>query len=305
MIDVETVRGWQFPVLRQTYGAKDAILYALALGYGSDPLDEEQLRYVFEEGLQVVPAFANVLCYPGFWISDPRTGIASGRAVHGEHRVQFHAPLRPAGTVRGETRVLDVVDKGAQKGALLVFERRLFDDASGALLARIEQHTLCRGDGGFSDKAHSSAARTPSPAQPQPAGPPDWVVEIRTLPQAALLYRLSADPNPLHASPQAARVAGFDRPILHGLCTFGVVCRAVLQACTEDAPGRLKSLAGRFSAPVIPGELLRTEIWGGAADGRLRPLQLRCVAPEREAVVFTAGTASIEQGSDTSRKGQG
>ncbi|NML43358.1 3-alpha,7-alpha,12-alpha-trihydroxy-5-beta-cholest-24-enoyl-CoA hydratase [Ramlibacter sp. G-1-2-2] len=285
-MDPHAVRNWDFPVLRQAWTEQDAILYALALGYGSDPVDEAQLRYVYEPGLRVVPTFANVLCHPGFWVSDPRTGIDATKVVHGEQRVQFHAPLPARGAVRSETRVLDVVDKGEGKGALLVFERKLFDEASGALLATIEQHSLCRGDGGFSGTPVAASAR--GAAAPQETRAPDAVVELQVLPQAALLYRLSADRNPLHADPQVARAAGFPRPILHGLCTFGIACRALLQACAGEEPARLKSLAGRFSAPVYPGELLRTEIWQEGAD-----LRFRCLVPAREAVVFSNGTATL------------
>lgn len=295
MIDAQAVRAWEFPPLRQAYTEKDAILYALALGYGSDPLDAGQLRYVYERGLRVVPTFANVLCHPGFWVNDPRTGIDASKVVHGEQHVRFHRPLPAQGAVRSRTRVVDLVDKGAGKGALLVFVRELFDDASGELVASIEQHSLCRGDGGFAQGAPSAPAPT-RPAVVMPERAPDHVVEIATLPQAALVYRLSADPNPLHADPQVARAAGFERPILHGLATFGVVCRAVLQACAGDDPACLASLGGRFTAPVFPGEVLRTEIWQDAADPA--SLRLRCVVAGREAVAFSAGTASVRAASE-------
>lgn len=287
MIDTTAVRQWTFPVLRQTYTEKDAILYALALGYGSDPGDPRQLSYVYERGLKVVPTFANVLCHPGFWISDPRTGIDATRAVHGEQRVRLHAPLPPRGCVRGETRVLDIVDKGKGKGALLVFQRQLFDDETGTLLATIEQHTLCRGDGGF-----SGAEPSPSPrgnVQSSPTRPADVVVEMPVLPQAALVYRLSADPNPLHADPQVALAAGFPRPILHGMCTFGMACRALVQACAGDVPTRLASMSGRFSAPMFPGEVLRIEIWREDPSA----VRFRCVVPARDTAVLTGGTATF------------
>lgn len=286
MIDVQAVRTREFPVLRQAYAEKDAILYALALGYGSDSVDEEQLCFVLEPALRVVPAFANVLGHPGFWISDPATGVDAAKAVHGEHRMRFHAPLPPRGKVRAQTRVVDVLDKGAGKGALVVTERLVHDDTSGALLATIEQHTLCRGDGGFSGAPpERSAPKVEAPAERAP----DHVVDIPVLPQAALLYRQSADLNPLHADPRVARAAGFARPILHGLCTFGIACRALLQACAGNEPARLRGLAGRFSAPVYPGETLRTEIWREGA----RDIRLRCSVPERASVVFSNGVASL------------
>ncbi|MCA0325983.1 MAG: MaoC family dehydratase N-terminal domain-containing protein [Proteobacteria bacterium] len=291
MIDVKAVQGRHFPPVRQTYSQKDVILYALALGYGSDPVDPAQLRYVFEGGLQVVPTFANVLCHPGFWISDPVLGIDAARAVHGEHHVSFHKPLPAAGTVRAQTRVLGLEDKGVDKGALLVVERLLCDDASGVLLARIEQHTLLRGDGGFS--AASPSVDKTSVRAPAMDRPPDHVLDLATLPQAALLYRLSADMNPLHADPNAAGSAGFSRPILHGLCTFGIVCRAVLEACADGDPSRLGSLGGRFSAPVFPGETLRTEIWHSETRDGVQKLRVRCFSVQRNCVVFTNGIATV------------
>ena len=115
MIDVATVRERRFPVLRQTYTEKDVVLYALALGYGSDPVDEAQLRFVHEPALRVVPTFANVLCHPGFWISDPATGIDAARAVHGEHHMRFHAPLPARGTVRGDVRVTGILTRAAAR----------------------------------------------------------------------------------------------------------------------------------------------------------------------------------------------
>lgn len=291
-IDVSAVRNWVFPDLRQSYTEKDTILYALALGYGSQPQDRSQLAFVYEDGLQVVPTMTTTLCHPGFWISDPRTGIDASRAVHGEHRVSFHTPLPPHGCVRGRTRVADIVDKGRDKGALLIFERTLHDDSTGALLATIEHHTLCRADGGFSGVEPARAAAAPRRAEA--AHHLDHVVDIDSLPQAALIYRLSADPNPLHADPDVARKAGFPRPILHGLCTYGIACRGILQACAPREPGRLESLAVRFSAPVFPGETLRTEIWndGVDSDGR-QGLGFRCLVPQRNTVVISNGRATL------------
>lgn len=295
MIDAANVRDRVFPMLRQSYGAKDAILYALALGYGSDPIDEEQLRYVYERELRIVPTFANVLCHPGFWVGDPDTGIDASRVVHGEHRMHWHAPLPTCGTVVAQNRVIDVIDKGIGKGALVVSERLLRDDANGMLLARIEQHTLCRGDGGFS--ASATFAKAPNSVVPVAAmeSEPRHMVDIQVLPQAALLYRQSADLNPLHADPRAAKAGGFARPILHGLATFGIVCRAVLQACADNDANRLRSLGGRFSAPVYPGDVLRTEIWRGEVTDGVQSLHLRCSVPERQITVFTNASATVLQ----------
>jgi acyl dehydratase len=289
-IDVEALMNWPFPVQRQTYTEKDTILYALALGYGAQPTDASQLEFVYECDLQAVPTMAATLCHPGFWISDPRTGIDASKVVHGEQHMVFHAPLPVRGTVRGQTRVVDVVDKGKDKGALLTSARQLYDDTSDTLLASIEQRTLCRADGGFSGAgaAAPKAAAAVKPAAAVPA--PDHVVDIQTLPQAALLYRLSSDPNPLHVDPAVAQAAGFERPILHGMCTYGIAARAVLTACCDNRGSELVSLTARFSAPVFPGEMIRTEIWD---DGVV--VRFRCTVPGRGIAVITNGTATTRK----------
>ncbi|MES2979757.1 MAG: MaoC/PaaZ C-terminal domain-containing protein [Pseudomonadota bacterium] len=294
-IDINRVRNWPFPLITQDYTEKDSILYALALGYGSNPTDAAELSFVYEQGLQAVPSMVNVLCHPGFWISDARTGIDASRAVHGEQHVIFHAPLAPRGRVRGQTRVEDVIDKGPGKGALLIVTRQLHDDVSGTLLASITQRTLCRGDGGFSSADASAAAPVGQKGKAVSASdsaalarPPNISIDLLTLPQAALLYRLSADRNPLHADPDVARKAGFPRPILHGLCTYGMATRAIITACCENVADRLGSLNVRFSAPVFPGEVLRTEIWEGDEG-----LRFRCLVPDRETVVISNGVATL------------
>ena len=281
-IDVAALESWDFPVIRQSWTDKDSILYALSLGYGRDPEDPGQLRFVYEKALQAVPAMATTLCHPGFWISDPRTGIDATRAVHAEHHVVFHRPLAPQGSARGQSRVVDVRDRGPGRGAMLIFERTLHDEVTGAAIASIEHHTLCRADGGFAGTAATPPQRSSAPARPPVENmqnePPDHVVDIVSLPQAALIYRLSADRNPLHVDPDVARAAGFPRPLLHGLCTYGIACRAILQACAANDATRLRSLSVRFSAPVYPGETLRTEIRHDEAD---RPgtqaLRFRCI----------------------------
>ena len=287
-MNVEAVRNWVFPAIRQDYTVKDSMLYALALGYGGDPLSESELSFVFEKNLQSVPTLATTLCSPGFWISNPRTGIDATRAVHGEHAMRMHAPLPAAGRLRGETRVTDIIDKGKDKGALLVFERKLFDDASGQLIASIEQRTLCRGDGGFAHPDAGKASQTPPAQAWSPSTVASAVVDIRSLPQSALIYRLCADMNPLHADPKVAQAAGFERPILHGLCTYGMAARAILAGCCNHQAASLRSLSVRFAAPVFPGETLRTEIWRDAADVRFR-----CSVVERGVTVISNGMATV------------
>lgn len=147
-LDYATVKDWRFDEVRQRYDEKDAMLYALGIGLGQDPEDERQLRYVYERDLLAFPTMSVVLGYPGFWVRDPRTGIDWIKVVHGEQRLAMHAPLPASGVIIGRSRNTHVVDKGADKGALVITERTLHDEA-GACLATLTQTTFCRGDGGF------------------------------------------------------------------------------------------------------------------------------------------------------------
>ncbi len=255
-MDYDKIKNWSFPEIEQTYTAKDSILYALGVGYGHDPMDEAQLRFVYEKNLRAAPTMPVVMGHPGFWMMNPETGIDWVKIVHGEQSLHIHAPIPAEGTVIGRTHVKAIVDKGKEKGALVCLERSIVDKTSGTLLATLEHVTFCRGDGGL---AKSDPA--PPPPQVVPAGTPEASCDLPTLPQAALIYRLCADPNPLHADPAVAKAAGFPRPILHGLCTYGVAGHAVLKTFCDYDPARLSALSVRFSSPVFPGETIRTEMW--------------------------------------------
>lgn len=282
-IDYQNLRNWKFEDRVDRYSARDCMIYALGLGYGSDPANESELRYVLEQETAVVPTFLATIGAPNGWAADPATGIDWLKILHGEHRMTFHAALAPAGAVRSQTRVTRVVDKGADKGALVVTVRDISDADSGAPLATVEHVSFCRADGGF-----GAGDASPEALPATPARAPDQVVLLATLPQQALLYRLNGDLNPVHALPHMARAAGFDRPILHGLCTYGMAARALLQACGCAVPHRLGAIAARFSAPFFPGETLRVEIW---RDGD--SLQFRALADERGTVVLSNGVASL------------
>ena len=286
-IDYDKIKNWPFPPVEQTYGEKDTILYALGLGFGSDPLDENQLRFVFEEapGFAAAPTMAAVLAGPGFWVRDPDSGIDWKRILHGEQEIELHAPVPTAATVTGETRVIEIIDKGADKGALIYLERTLTDKATGARLATLRSTTFARGDGGFAGPTGPTR-----PVHDLPKRQPDLHRDIEVARQAALIYRLSGDPNPLHASPEVAAAAGFKAPILHGLCTLGVAGRAILETCCEYDPARFKSLALRFSSPVYPGETIRTEMW---RDGET--VSFRARVPERDVIVLNNGKAVVSE----------
>jgi len=273
----------EIPPVEQAYKAKDCILYALGIGLGHDPTDAAELAFVYEKNLKVLPSMATVLGYTGPWVREFDTGIDWLKVVNGEQGFTLHRPLEPQGTLVGRTRMVEVIDKGAGKGALLLTERKVTDKTTGALVATVTQTIFCRGDGGFGGPPR----RTPAP-HPIPARAPDAVCDLGTRPEMALIYRLSGDYNPLHADPAVAKAAGFPRPILHGLGTFGVSGHAMLKTLCGYEPARLVSLAGRFSAPVFPGETIRTEMW---RDGAVVSFRARVV--ERDAVAIDHGRAEV------------
>lgn len=286
-IDYHTLKNWPFKDVVQSYTQRDTMLYALALGLGAEPTDEARLNFVYEKSLRALPSMAVILGYPGFWMDDPAAGIDWRRMVHGEQRIVLHRPLASAGTVVGRSSIASIVDKGAGKGALVLIRREVFDQPSGALLATVEQLNFCRGDGGYSANGQPSDMPAPPPP-PMPERAPDVVCDMPTRPETALLYRLCGDANPLHVDPAVAAAAGFARPILHGLATYGVAGYAVLKSACDNDPARLGSLFARFSAPVYPGETIRTEIWRGDGEVAFRARVL-----ERDAVVLNNGHARI------------
>lgn len=263
-INHDQLMAYPIPEIRQHLRWQDSALYALSLGCGADPMDEAGLRFVTEgPGMRALPSMAVVLGYPGFWLRDPATGVDALRLVHGEQAVEIHHPLPVEGEIIGRSRVTGIVDRGAGKGALLYSERAILDARTGVKLATLEQTTFLRGDGGYGGP--SGPVKKPAP---EPEGAPTLTIDIPTRPEIALLYRLNGDHNPLHSDPGVAARAGFPRPILHGLATFGIVGRALLQAVCGGDPAHFGRMECRFSAPVFPGETIRTEIWpqaGGAA----------------------------------------
>ena len=272
------------PDVEHSYGPRDCILYALGVGLGQDPTDENELAFVYERNLKVLPTFPVVQGYSAYTFRRPELGITWSHVVHGEHAVRVHAPIACEGTVIGKTRILDVIDKGEGKGALIYSERKIVDKAGGALLATINQTTFCRADGGFGGEKREAAAPHPIPERA-----PDIVCDLATRPEMALVYRLSGDVNPLHADPAFARQGGYPRPILHGLATFGVAGHALLKSVCAYDPARLTAMACRFSAPVFPGETIRTEIW---RDGTIA--SFRCRVGERDVIAINNGRAEIE-----------
>jgi acyl dehydratase len=277
----EKVMALTVPPVEVSYGPKDCMLYALGVGLGQDPMNEDELEFVYEKQLKVLPTMATVLGYGVSWARE--AGIDQLRVVNGEQGFTLHKPLEPEATVVGRSRIIEVIDKGAGKGALILSERKVSDKASGELIATITQTAFCRGDGGFGGPPRQAPAPHPIPERA-----PDMFCDLPTRPEMALIYRLSGDYNPLHAEPAFAKAAGFERPILHGLGTFGVSGHAVLKTLCGYDPNRLAAFAGRFSAPVFPGETIRTEMW---LDGAVVSFRARVL--ERDVIAINNGRAEI------------
>ncbi|MDO9411544.1 MAG: MaoC/PaaZ C-terminal domain-containing protein [Pseudolabrys sp.] len=284
-LNLEKLLTFKVPPVEHSYGPRDVMLYALGLGFGQDPTDENQLQFVLEKNLKALPTWPLKMGYDPYWLRDNDYGLAWDHGVHGEQTVVLHAPVATQGTVIGQEKVVDVVDKGEGRGALVYSERTITDKASGTLLATLKQTTFFRADGGFGGQRERKGA-TPPHAIPDRA--PDLVCDLATRPEMALIYRLSGDINPLHADPESARSVGFPRPILHGLATMGVACHALLKMVCGYDPARIRELSVRFSAPVFPGETIRTEIW---QDGHVVSFRARVM--ERDVIAINNGRAGI------------
>ena len=280
----DKILNWPFDEVVETYALRDSIIYALGLGFGFNPTDPDELKYVYEDGLQTFPTMPVVLGHPGPWMTDAASGIDYVKVLHGEQHLEIHQDLPVEGTVVAQNKVIDVIDKGADKGALIISERQLYEQTSGDLLCTQKSVIFARGNGGFGGPVTSS----PKP-HALPDREPDATVDIPISPQAALLYRLNGDYNPLHADPAIGEKAGFRAPILHGLASFGVAARAVLQSLNNSDSSRLIRFGLRFSAPVYPGETIRTEIW---RDGN--EVSFRARVLERDVIALNNGLAVVD-----------
>lgn len=230
------------------YTDRDVMLYALGVGAGVD-----NLRFTFEKELKVLPTFAVVPAFPALASMVGVLQVNPVMLLHGEQRIELRKPIPPSGKLITTPTIRAIYDKGS--GALIVVDAETADEQGEVLFVNTFA-AFVRGEGGFGgDRGPSGAKNVP------PEREPDAVVEMPTLPQQALIYRLSGDRNPLHADPDFAKMAGFDRPILHGLCTFGHVGRAILDKFCDGQPERFKDFEARFSGVVFPGDTIITEMW--------------------------------------------
>ncbi|XP_031260809.1 enoyl-CoA hydratase 2, peroxisomal [Pistacia vera] len=261
----------KFPESTYTYTERDAVIYALGVGAcGKDAVDADELKYVYHENgqqfIQVLPTFSALfsirmsstggLHLPGLEY-DPRL------LLHGQQYIEIYKPLPCSASVRTEACIAGLHDKG--KAAIIEIETKCFHSESGELLFMNRMTAFLRGAGGFSKSSqpfsYSNYPTNQASAAKIPKGQPFAVFEDCTQPSQALLYRLSGDYNPLHSDPEIAKVAGFSRPILHGLCTLGFAVRAIIKCICRGDPNMVKSISGRFLLHVYPGETLITEMW--------------------------------------------
>ena len=255
------------------------LLYAVGLGAGATEAD---LPFVYERQLQALPTMA-VMLAGGSGEFFSQGGIDMNLLMHGEQRIHLLRPMPASGRFRTQARCLGVVDKGAGKGALLIIESTLADAFSGEAIGTTTSTLFCRGDGGCGAPSTGGL-----PERPVPSRPHDSEVALATLPQQAAIYRLSGDRTDFHIDPAAARRSGFPRPILHGLCTYGIVGRAVMQDACGNDPARIERFEARFSAPVFPGETIVTRLWH---DGREVSFEARVA--ERDVLVLRNGWALL------------
>jgi acyl dehydratase len=254
--DPERLRNWDFGEQRQSYDTRDAILYALGVGLPISPGENADLDFLVEDRLRVLPSFAVTLATPGMWPKIPALEVDWVKVLHMAHAARFHRPLPREASVLSRATVTELYDRGADKGGVCILQRQVTDAADGTLYCTIDQTVALRGNGGFDGDQMPKAARPEMPARA-----PDHVEGVETSERAALIYRLSGDYNPLHADHAVARKAGYDRPILHGLASYGTVCAVVLRAFCGRDPARLQSLSLRFAGVVMPGDRLDFACW--------------------------------------------
>ncbi len=265
-----------------SYSDSDTMLYALCVGMGRDPLHPKELPYVYEQdgGPSTLPTLATVLAPDMF---PKNLGWDYSQVLHSEQRMQLYRPLPAGADLLINKRVVDAFDRGQNRGALIYFEAegRLASDDT--VLFTVGSTVVARGDGGFG----GPSGKGPRPHR-APRREPDLSCDIGTRSDQALFYRLTGDRNPLHADPAAARAVGFERPILHGLCTFGVACKAVLQTICDYDYTLIEQFDGRFSSPVMPGDTITTDMW---QDGNI--ISFQCTVRERDVVVLRNGKCTL------------
>jgi acyl dehydratase len=266
-----------------TYTARDTILYHLGIGFGFEPMDKRQLPFTYETQLRAFPTIAMAIGHPGFWLQP--AGLDPRRIVHAEKRMEVIAPMPAEGTVHTRSVVTGATDKGPGKSALIHTQRDIWDKKTGAHLSRQINTMMARGQGGF-----GGPAQAPSAPHEIPDRPPDESSELPTVPQQALIFRLSGDRHPLHVDPDFVRLAGFDHTILHGLANMAIATHAVVRKVFDYDETRIRTVQCRFTKPVFPGDVIATDIWRDAGG-----ISFRSRVKKRDVVVVDHGLIEIDQ----------
>jgi len=286
MEPLECLANWEIPRAEQEVSLRDCMLYALTVGLGSRPSDPGHLKFTSEFQTEIVPSMVLSLAAPGFWFKDPKLGLDWAKLLNVAQSIEIgRLPVLPA-KLRSSSRVVEIIDKGRDKGAIVAWERILWTGSEREPCAIVTSTVLLRGDGSQKRTIRSGAVNHVYGAAPARA--PDRVVEITTAPNSGLLYRLNGTLNPLHADPAVAIAAGFPRPIMPGTASIGFICAVVLECACGFDPNLLRSLGARLTAPIYPGDRLRCELW---LEGE--QVSFKVIAAERDVVVLEDGRARI------------
>jgi acyl dehydratase len=263
-----------------SYSDKDSILYSLGVGLGNDPMNLAELKYVYENSQVALPSMATNFQYHSPLLL--KANINFILVVHGEQKLSFSNPLPVSGDFISNAKVIGCYDKGTGKGAIIDVETTINLKKDNTEICKLVSTTFARGDGGF------GGPESPKSEIFRPEGDPDFVHEIKTKPDQALIFRLSGDFNPLHSDPNFAKTAGFEKPILHGMCTYGIACRSLVESVCEGDAKRLKKFDCRFSSPVYPGETIVTEMWKNGSK-----VYYQSKVKERDKIVIKNGVSEI------------
>lgn len=280
-IDRDKAMAYEFPEGTGSYSNDEVILYHLGVGAGVPATDPGELEYTYEKDLKVLPSFVTtvLLSGGGSMMSVPGLEFNPMMLLHGEQDIEIHRPLPPEAKMKGRTRIADIYDKG--KAALTILENSVSTE-DGEPLFTTRMALFMRGEGGFGGESGPPAANQ------APDREPDAVFEAATLPQQALLYRLNGDKNPLHCDPEFASMGGFDVPIIHGLCSYGITCKAVVDGMLDGDPTRVARYQARFKGVAWPGETYQVRCW--KEDGKIL---IEAWSKERNEAIITNAAVTL------------